>query len=116
VWHGEKGSIKCCEGKRGRERHMPTKNNILVQTSKRLPTISPIYWANPSISYWRYSQEKDKWENETCKSVKWLKGTKPEVLENILVRIGQVNLKNAAASDEVIRLPLIKKRESTSIV
>jgi hypothetical protein len=29
---------------------VPTKNNILVQASKILPTISPIYGVNPSIS------------------------------------------------------------------
>jgi hypothetical protein len=29
---------------------MPSKNNILVQASKILPTISPFYGVNPSLS------------------------------------------------------------------
>jgi hypothetical protein len=32
---------------------VPTKNNILVQTSKILPVISPFYEVNPSISQHR---------------------------------------------------------------
>jgi hypothetical protein len=85
------------------------KNNILVQASKILPTISPFYGVNPSISWhcvgdiWRY--EKKKWKNETCESVKWLNGAKLEDLDALFIWIGQVNVKNATAGDEVTVIP-----------
>jgi hypothetical protein len=33
-----------------KKRRVPTKNNILVQASKILPTIFPFYGVNPSVS------------------------------------------------------------------
>jgi hypothetical protein len=56
-----------------KETHTPAKNNILVQGSKILPTISPFYGLNPSISrrcVGDILSESKKWENETCESVK----------------------------------------------
>jgi hypothetical protein len=57
------------------------KNNILMQARKTLPTISPTYGVNASISRRRVGDifsERKKWENETRDSVKWLKGATPE--------------------------------------
>jgi hypothetical protein len=61
-----------------------TKNNILVQASKILQTVSPIYWVKPTVSRRCVTyifSEKRKWRNETYESVKWMKGEKPEDLE-----------------------------------
>jgi hypothetical protein len=44
-----------------------------------------------------------KWENETCESLKLLKGAKLEDLEDALViRIGQVHTRNGTATAEVM--------------
>jgi hypothetical protein len=56
-----------------------------MQASKILQTISPFYGANSSISWHCVGyiiSEKNKSENETCESVKWLKGAKLEDLED----------------------------------
>jgi hypothetical protein len=86
--------------------YVPTKNNILVQASKILPIISPIYGVNPSISQCHVRDilsENKKWENKTCESVKWLKCAKLEDLEDeLVIWIGQVNVKNRK-SNEVIK-------------
>jgi hypothetical protein len=43
------------------------------------------------------------WENETCESVKWLKGTEYEDLEDeLVIWNGQINAKNETATDEII--------------
>jgi hypothetical protein len=70
-------------------RHMCPQINILVQASKILPTTSLIYRVNPSISG-HYTEniilsEKNKWENQTCERVKWLKGAKLEDFKGVLV-------------------------------
>jgi hypothetical protein len=50
-----------------------------------------------------FSQKKKK-ENETCENVTRLKGTKFKDHEDALViRIGQVNVKNGTASHEVVK-------------
>jgi hypothetical protein len=57
--------------------YVSAKNSILVQAHKMLPTISPFYGVNPSISQQYVGDilnEKKKWENEISESVKWLKG------------------------------------------
>jgi hypothetical protein len=66
---------------------VPTKNNILVQASKILSAIFPLYGLIHSSvgAVLRGSQGKRKWENITCKSVKWLQGAKVEDLQDASV-------------------------------
>jgi hypothetical protein len=64
---------------------VPSKNNILVQNSKILPTISPSCEANPPVD-----AVLKKWENERCENLKWLKSGKLEDLEDV-IWIGQVH-------------------------
>jgi hypothetical protein len=47
--------------------------------------------------------KKVKIENGKYNSVKWLKGTKLELEDALVVWIGQVNAKNGTAADEVIK-------------
>jgi hypothetical protein len=55
---------------------VPTKENMLVQARKILPAVSPICGINPFIcqGFEDILSEKKKWENETCESMKWVKG------------------------------------------
>jgi hypothetical protein len=76
-----------------------------VPASKILPTISPIYWVNPSIS-WLCVEDifsyKKKWEKETCENVKWLKGAKIKTLR-ICYLDRMVNVKNETATNKVTK-------------
>jgi hypothetical protein len=87
--------------------YVSTQNNILIQGRKILPTIYPVYKVNPSISrrcVGDILSKNKKLKNETCESVKWLKGEKLEHFENALVIwIRQVNAKSTTAGNEVIK-------------
>jgi hypothetical protein len=55
-----------------------TERNILVQASKILPSVSPVYGLNLSLSRQHNGDipgdKRKEIENKTCQSVKWMKG------------------------------------------
>lgn len=70
-----KGIVRCWL----RKKCVPTENSILVQASKVLSTVPTvlIFMVKPIcqlVLCCKYSQRKNKWENDTCECVKWLKG------------------------------------------
>jgi hypothetical protein len=50
------------------KRYVSTKNNVLLEANKILPTVSPLYVVNPL-----FGTLKNKWENVTWKNVRKLK-------------------------------------------
>jgi hypothetical protein len=85
-------------------------------SQKNMPTISPFYGVNPSISQCCVGDvlgEKNKWDNETCESVLWLKGAKLKDLEDEFVTWpGQMNTKVEQQLMKLLRKRL-KYLEST---
>jgi hypothetical protein len=59
----------------------------LLETEKYCRIVPPFYGVNPSVGVVlkTFSSEREKRENETCESLKWLKGAKLEDLEDALV-------------------------------